>query len=267
MVVLSRIIPFTIVLILLFSSATFLYENSGNPELHRDAASFIPENATAVAFVNSEAANVFLFHSRKDSGIIFSMKQISDAYLIPPIVKTGESADINQVSCFQNFPVYRVDITGNQSAGISGLPVIILSNFGISPDNFTFASPDPGVFIAGNITSVETSLISSSVREENSLLNDINYSAGFSFAYYINSSLARTVSGNYTDNILTATILTRSIQSAVAISLALQYILGKGFIALPTFDSVIILVPGNNSFIFLQYMLIKSILSMDGVSV
>ncbi|MGP6239487.1 hypothetical protein ACNF40_03600 [Cuniculiplasma sp. SKW4] len=73
------------------------------------------------------------------------------------------------------------------------------------------------------------------------------------------------IAGNYSDGILTARVLTSGIKEAVGIALTLQYMLGSSFISLPEMDSVVIIIPGNNSFIFLQYSLIRSILSMEGV--
>lgn len=265
--ILSKALPALFLIIILLFSGLVLANFYRSPEIHPDIFSYIPENTNAVAYLNEESGNAILFHSNNSSGILFLMKQTSIASIVPPVIKESSNLSVAQIYCFQGIPLYELTQRRGNETQISGIPSLILKNFGISDEQVIFASPNPGIFIIGNISTIEESISDSYLNHENGLLHDLNLSARFSFAYIIDSNQVKTITGNYSNGILTSRILTGSIREAVGISLTLQYVLGKGFIALPELDSVILIFPGNNSFVFLQYSLIRNILSMDGVNV
>lgn len=260
-------LPGLFLVVILIISGAYLVDYYNEPTINSNPTSYIPKNADAVAYLNEATGSVFLFHSNQSAGIVFFMRQVQIASLIPPIIHSSNRVSIKQISCFQSVPIYTIEQAGNNTTKITGISSIILTNFGISTQKIIFSSPAPGIFIIGTVSSIEKSISSSCINSYNGLVGELNLSDNFSFAYLINSEDIKTVTGNYSDGILTSRILTGSINEAVGIALTLQYILGSGFISLPEMYSVLLIVPGNNGFIFLQYSLIKNILSMEGVNI
>ena len=261
MTVFSRIIPIIIILVLISSSISFIYETGNDPGIRVNPESYIPYNSVALAFVKSPNFNMFIFHTNNESAVIFQITQITKSVIIPPLVNANASAVVTKAYCYESVPVYSIKVSSNNEY-VKGL---LLDNIGITDNQISFASPIPGVIIAGNLSAIICSIRTSNEPGRDNLLNDINLSAEFSFAYYLNSTLIDKISGNATDGILTAQILMKNIGSAVDRAIGLQFILGHNFIVLPRFNSVILITSLETGFIFLQYNIIKTAFSNGGV--
>jgi hypothetical protein len=258
--VFSRILPLIIILILISSSVSFIYETGNDPGVRVNPESYIPHNSVALAFIKSSGFNILIFHTNNESAVIFQITQITQSVIIPPLVNANASAVVSKAYCYESVPVYSIKVSGNNET-VKGL---LMNNIGITDNKISFASPIPGVIIAGNLSAIICSIRASNEHGTDNLLTDINLSAEFSFAYYLNSTLIDKISGNATDGILTAQILMKNIGSAVDLAIGLQFILGHNFIVLPRFNSVILITSLENGFIFLQYNIIKTAFSMEG---
>ena len=71
MTVFSRIIPIIIILVLISSSISFIYETGNDPGIRVNPESYIPYNSVALAFVKSPNFNMFIFHTNNESAVIF----------------------------------------------------------------------------------------------------------------------------------------------------------------------------------------------------
>ncbi len=260
----AKLIPLVILLILMGASATYLYHNSQNSGLFRTLSSYIPDGAVAIAHFENNSVDIYGFTGDNFSGVILDFKEIQGSASVIPDLSGNGGISLKQIGCQDGIPVYSAKGFENNGVKHSGIPALILKYFGINVNNFTLASPQPGIFVAGNYNSVTSSINQQNSKGINRLINYINGSAQLSFAYFINSSSVETISGNYSSGFLTSIITLKSIKYAVYVALSLQYILGSGYTVLPRFDSVVIIADGHDAFLMLQYKLLKFIFTGGG---
>ncbi|MHB1440833.1 MAG: hypothetical protein ACYCSO_07675 [Cuniculiplasma sp.] len=262
----SRFIPILILLMLMGASVTLIYGTGNKVDIKANDLSFIPKNSVAISYMNNTNMDIFLFHTHSQSGAIFYSKQMSQAIIVPPVIKVNSTFSLQRVDCYRGIPIFKISITSNNKSEISGLDRLILGNIGINTNDIIFSSPVPGVMVVGSMGGVICSLNSSFYRGSDKLLSDLNMSDKISFAYSVNSSNVKMISGNASGSILTSVITMKNIGLAVDLALSLQYILGDGYVILPVFDKVIIVTSASNNFLFLQYNLLKMILMDGGVT-
>ncbi len=260
----SKLIPLFILILLTGASATYLYHNSQNSGIFRTFSSYIPDGAVAIAHYENNSVDIYGFTGDNFSGIILDFKEMQGSTSVIPDLSGNGEISLRQISCQEGIPIYSAKGFENNGIKHSGIPELILKYFGINVNNFTLASPQPGIFVAGNYNSVITSISQQNSKGINRLVDYINGSAQLSFAYFINSSSVETISGNYSSGFLTSIITLKSIKYAVYVALSLQYILGNGYTVLPRFDSVVIIADGHDAFLMLQYNLLQFIFSGGG---
>jgi hypothetical protein len=261
----ARIAPFLILFILLASTMTFVYEDGNSRSLHKTAISYIPENSTALAYLNENSTKLFVFSMNNLSAAIFSEEDISISTLIPPVFKPNTSLIINEIESFEGIPLFSIKAEGANGSIITGLSDLMLRGMGIRTNQIDFASPVPGVIIVGSLRSIMCSLNSSSQIGYSNLIGDLNFSARFSFVYDLNEGTVETISGNFSSNMFTGVLLVKNVKEAVYISIALQYLLGSGFVVLPSFYNVLIIGSTRDPLLFMQYDLIRMLFISGGI--
>jgi|GEM_PF-4684493 hypothetical protein len=261
----ARIAPFLVLFIILASSMAFVYEDGSSRSLHNTALSYIPENSTALAYLNENGTRLFLFSINNLSAAIFSEEGVSISTLVPPVFKPNTSLIVNKIGAFESMPLFSLKAEGANGSVITGPVDLMLRGMGIRANTIDFASPIPGVIIAGSLRSIMCSLNSSSQTGSSNLIGDLNFSATFSFVYDLNEGTVETISGNFSSNVFNAVLLVKSVKEAVYISIALQYLLGSGFVVLPSFYTILIIGSTKDPILFMQYDLIRMLFMSGGI--